>query len=483
MKIGKCHAIVVALAMTAIVPFVHAEGKSDRPQLTASEASHYSYSEVLKYTGVAGHETIDPWDPLSDQLTSDAIPKPDYIVDAATQADGRKVFNTVQSAISKAVSDSAESHAKRLVILVKPGMYHELVYIPASPIPIALYGSGSDAAKTVISANLDAAIPGADYAQKFGAQFAQAEPTVAAMYAALKDRPMVETVGSTIVWIRNNGFQAKNITFENSYNKDRGDAKSECPPGGCAAMMVNGTLQVVHHQAVAAMVDGADKVHFENVRFIGYQDTLFLKSSATGVTARSFFDKSYIEGDVDFIFGDTTAYFYLSEIKSLGDRSTSYVVAPATSYQSKYGFVFESCNFTNDGTPNAKAGKFYLARQWFHSQRCTPYAPVNARGYSCKLADNDTYSAPVGTISKRVLETVGKIVILRSKIGDHINRAHPWSNWNNPGSLPYRPVQYDSDDYWDNLVVAKIDPASDLHYSAKKTPIEHFLAEFNNTQD
>ena len=462
--------------------------RSSRPQLSAAQAAAYSYAEVLKYTGTAGSETVDPWDPLSDSLMADVLPSPDYTVDPIAPTDGKHRFNTVQAAVNQATSDSAleatrGQHRKRLYILVKPGIYHELLYVPATSIPIAIFGSNNDAQLTKISANLDAAVSGADYAQRFGAQFATVDPAVKAMYASLKDRASLETAGTAVAWIKSNGFQARNITFENSYNKDHGDARSECPPGGCKPTMINGQMQVVHHQAVALMVDGADKVQFENVRFIGFQDTLYLKSSAIGVDARSFFDNSYVEGDVDFIFGDTTAYFYRSEIKSLGDRSTSYVVAPATNYLSKYGFVFNACKFTNDGTPNALAGKFYLARQWFHNQRCTPYAAVNVDGYSCSVGSGDGYAAPTGTISQHTLEAVGKVVILNSQIGAHIHKRQPWSNWNAKGSLAYRPVQYDSDDYWDNLIAAKIDPLQSLGYSARSVPAIPFLAEFNNSEE
>lgn len=457
---------------------------SNRPQLAASQAATYSYAEVLKYTSNAGNEKPDPWDPLADALYSKGAPSPDYTVDPFALADGSSVFNTIQAAISKAASDSATvRHKNRLVILVKPGIYHELVYVPATRIPLTLYGSDSDAGKTRITANLDAAVASADYAQKFGAQFAAADPAIKAMHQSVAARSPIGTDGTAVTWIKGNGFQARNITFENSYNKDRGDGKSECPPGGCQSALIDGRMQVVHHQAVALMVDGADKVQFDNVRVIGYQDTLYLKSSAIGVGARSFFDHSYVEGDVDFIFGDTTAYFYRSEIKSLGDRSTSYVVAPATNLLTRYGFVFDSCKFTNDGSANALAGKFYLARQWFHNQRCTPYAAVDVPGYSCSVGNIDAYVAPAGTISKRVLETVGKVVILNSQIGAHINKEHPWSNWNARGSLAYRPFQIDSDAYWNNLTDAKIDPVRTLGYAAKTAPAIPFLAEFNNTDE
>jgi polygalacturonase len=458
-------------------------GASTRPQLSLEQAKLFSYSEVLKYVGAAGKETIDPWDPLADPLAKGAAVTPDYVVDAAAKADGIKIFNTVQTAVSRATADGAAHPGKRLYLLIKPGVYPELVYVPVGAAPLTLYGEGKDAAATKITAKLDAAITGADYTAQYAPQFAHADPAVQAMFATIKDRPAIGTFGSMTVWVKNQGFQARNITFENGYNKDTGNFRAGCEPVGCGDGGIYAQTQVVHHQALALNVDGADKAQFENIRLIGFQDTLYLKSPQIATTSRSFFNKSYIEGDVDFIFGDSTAYFYQSEIKSLGDRTTSYVAAPDTNWKTRYGFVFDNVRFTHDGSRNALEGKFYLLRQWFHSQKCTPYGTVPLEGYSCTLAAKDGYQAPKGTVSRSVLETVGKMVVLNSRIGAHINRAQPWSDWNRNGTLPYRPVQYSSDDYWNNLLNAHIDPVKDLGYSARPEPADIYLGEFNNSEE
>jgi pectinesterase len=201
------------------------------------------------------------------------------------------------------------------------------------------------------------------------------------------------------------------------------------------------------------------------------------------MTVRSFFNKSYIEGDVDFIFGDTTAYFYKSEIKSLGDRSNSYVGAPNTHLNTRYGLVFDSCHFSHDGSPNALAGKFYLVRQWFFGARCTPYASLALPGYNCAVGTESRYAEPAGVIAKPQLESVGKMVVLNSRIDRHIQRDRPWADWNRSGQLAYRPAQFTSDDYWANLRAAGIDPVRTLGYSAPPSPPLVFLGEFNNTYD
>ena len=446
---------------------------ANRPQLTLEQAKQFSYAEVLKYVGMAGKETIDPWDPLSDPLAKGASFMPDYIVDLVAKADGKRVFNTIQEAVTRAVADSAAAPAKRLYLLLKPGVYRELVYIPATASPITMYGEGKDAAATRITARLDASNTGAEYSALHGAQFARAAPGAQAMYASIKDRAQIGTFGTATVWVRSNGFQARNLTFENGYNKDTGNARAEALPN----------VNNVHHQALALQVDGADKAQFENIRLIGFQDTLYLKSPQIGSTSRSFFNKSYIEGDVDFIFGDSTAYFHQTEIKSLGDRGLSYVAAPDTHVKSRYGFVFDQCRFTHDGSVNALGGTFNLLRQWFHSSRCTPYAPVAAGGYACTYGQDNGYQAPKGTVARVSLEAVGKMVVLNSRIGAHISKNNPWSDWNKPGALSFRPVQFSSDDYWNNLIKAGIDPVKDLGYITRPSPSDIFLGEFNNSNE
>lgn len=448
-------------------------GAAHAQQLTAEQAKRYSYSEVLKYVGAAGAETIDPWDPLSDPLAKGAVFTPDYIVDHAAKADGVRVFNTVQQAVTRAIADSAAAPAKRLYLLLKPGVYQELVYIPASAAPITMYGEGKDAAATKITAKLDASTTGAQYVALHGAQFAKAAPDAQAMYDTIKDRAQIGTFGTATVWARNNGFQARNLTFENGYNKDIGNARAEALPN----------VNNVHHQALALQVDAADKAQFENIRLIGFQDTLYLKSPQIGSTSRSFFNNSYIEGDVDFIFGDSTAYFYRTEIKSLGDRGLSYVAAPDTHVKSKYGFVFDQVRFTHDGSANALGGTFHLMRQWFHSSRCTPYAAVAVDGYKCTYGPENGYKAPTGTVARVSLEAVGKMVVLNSRIGAHINKKNPWSDWNKKGALSFRPAQFSSDDYWNNLTQAGIDPVKDLGYTTRPSPPDVFVGEFNNTND
>ena len=314
---------VPGLAAHFAVGAVEPPGPVLRPQLTAAQARNYSYGAVL-----------GDWDPAK---KTSAPRAPDFTVEGTS----------IQAAVDAAV---AKGGATRVVILVKPGTYDEIVTIPDAPMPITLRGEGDPRAVVI-----------------------RGSPT---------------TVGNPVVRVRNRGFNAKNLTIENSNNKGRGDRADQT-------------------QAVALMLDDADRVHLENVRLIGFQDTLHLNATSPDRPARAFLDRVYVEGDMDFIFGEATAFFRDSEIRSLGDRAISYTLAPSTQRLSRHGFVFDHCRFTNDGSANARAGVFKLARQW-----------------------------------NRGPEFVGKVAILHSSIGAHIDPVRPWADWS-IGTPRYRPVQYE----------------------------------------
>jgi len=460
------------------LPFPAEAIRNARPQLSAEQAKAYDYREVLKYVGPVGNERVEPWDPLVDPLVTQARLAADYQVDPRAPADGVTRFATVQAAVSRAALDAGRK--QRIYIRLAPGTYEELVYVPAGGPPITLVGDGPDPQATRIRAGLDASTTGAAYRQRYAAQFENAAPAVRALYDGLKDLPALGTYGSSTVWVQADGFQARNLTIENAYNRDGGIQHKECNGDNCPDT-TGGSR--VHHQAVALRVDGADRVQFEQVRLLGLQDTLFLSSRDYVNTTRSFFHKTWIEGDVDFIFGDTIAYFQDCDVKQIGGRAASYALAPDTSRRAKYGMVFNGCRFSGDTSSKAKDTSFYFARQWFHNERCTPYGRVPVEGYTCKLGEVDVYKAPNGTIRKRTLEAVGKTVILNSRIGAHIVRDNPWSEWNRNGTLAHRPAQFSSDDWWSNLQQAGFDPAAKLGETARPAPADIYLGEYNNSYE
>ena len=126
-------------------------------------------------------------------------------------------------------------------------------------------------------------------------------------------------------------------------------------------------------QAVALHTEG-DNLKFENCRFLGDQDTLFLAGHDSDLQ----FDNCYIEGTTDFIFGPATAYFNDCRIHSKAD---SYITAASTPQDVEIGFVFRNCRLTAD----EGVKKVYLGRPW------RPYA------YTAFIdCDMDAHITPAG---------------------------------------------------------------------------------------
>lgn len=215
--------------------------------------------------------------------------------DFVVAADGTGDFTKVQAAID------AVPHLRknRTTIFIKSGTYKERIVLGPTKTNVTFVGA--DAAQTIITFD-----DHANTKNRFG--------------------ETMGTSGSATFYVFGDGFEAYNLTFENSAG----------PVG----------------QAVAVRIDG-DKVKFENCRFLGNQDTLY----PHGEKSRQYYKNCYIEGTVDFIFGWSTAYFEQCEIFC---KSAGYVTAASTVEGAAYGFVFKDCKITG----SAEAGTVYLGRPW-----------------------------------------------------------------------------------------------------------------------
>lgn len=224
-------------------------------------------------------------------------------------ADGTGNFTTVQAAVNACPSTGC-------VISIKAGTYKQQVTIN-KPF-IQLRGLGSDPSKVVLTFNLDAGHAGGTAAS-----------------------------ASTTITKSAHDFFATNVTFENS-------AWIGKPLGSGA-------------QAVALAVS-ADRAAFKNCHFLGAQDTLLAdhqgcSSNTSCVTARQYFGHCFIEGNIDFIFGDAKAVFDTCEIhavpNTVGNLDT--ITAQSKLYQGENsGYVFQSCTITAaSGTNNV-----WLGRPW-----------------------------------------------------------------------------------------------------------------------
>jgi pectinesterase len=210
--------------------------------------------------------------------------------------DGTGTFKTVQEAID---SIPAYPHFD-YDIHILPGTYKEQVTLSRTRSNVHIWGD--DPAKTILTFDLGATMPGPD------------------------SKPM-GTFATPSTRILSDNVSVENITFQNTFGP--------------------------HGQALAIEIAG-DRVAFNNCRFLGWQDTIFADSSG-----RNYFHDCFIEGHVDFIFGKSTAVFDHCEIRS---KEKGYLTAPSTPQYVPFGYVFLHCNLTAD--PSVKNASVYLGRPW-----------------------------------------------------------------------------------------------------------------------
>jgi pectinesterase len=250
-------------------------------------------------------------------------------------ADGRGDFRTVQEAVDKV----PEGGTRRYVIHIRPGTYKQQLRVPRGKAPITFLGD--DAATTILTYDLASLTAGG-------------------------------TGKSASTFILADDFRAENVSFANSYGTGS--------------------------QAVAIYIT-ADRVVFRKCRFLGWQDTVYANGvacpeSGNCIAGRQYFRDCYIEGHVDFIFGNAAAVFDNCEIHSKG---AGYVTAQSKTYEGhESGYVFRNCRLTGSDTGRG----VYLGRPW------RPYAFV---------------------------------VFIDCELGSHILAAG-WSKWN--GTDSYKTTYY-----------------------------------------
>jgi pectinesterase len=194
----------------------------------------------------------------------------------------------------------------RVYIEIAPGVYHERLNVTQNHENIMLVGMGKSPADVVITNSLNAKEAGGTF--------------------------FTETVE-----VNGTGFEADNVTFENTAGNTG--------------------------QAVAIAVR-ADRAVFKHCRFLGHQDTLFADYG------RQYYVDSYIEGGVDFIFGNAAAVFDHDELHANGP---GYLTAQSrTSAEQATGYVIVDSTITAgpEVAGDAKRHGIALGRPW------RPYARV-----------------------------------------------------------------------------------------------------------
>jgi len=118
-------------------------------------------------------------------------------------------------------------------------------------------------------------------------------------------------------------------------------------------------------QAVALALTG-DRAVIDRVRLLGHQDTLYANRGRGKRPSRQYFRDCYIEGHVDFIFGDANAFFDRCHLHGLAHESVMFTAQSRNAPDDDSAYVFDHCRITADPA----AGDISLGRAW------RPYARV-----------------------------------------------------------------------------------------------------------
>ena len=163
----------------------------------------------------------------------------------------------------------------------------------------------------------------------------------------------VSTAKTNIIWVG----EKQTTTTVAAYNREAFNAGSNYR----MLVKVNGDGFRMYHMTLKntapdnsgqaeTLKHAGDKGIAVDCNFHSYQDTLLLNG-------QMYFQKCFILGDVDYIWGSGTVYFDKCQMKSLS--STSYITQPRTP-EGVYGFFMVDCNFpVAKGVRNCYFGRLF----------------------------------------------------------------------------------------------------------------------------
>jgi len=342
---------IAASAASAALPAWAATSTPTRPQLSSAEQGNYTLATFL-----------GSWSPGSVGTKSTG----DYVVSPSGP------YRTVQAAVNAAITAGGST---RKYIQIKAGTYTGLVVIP-SGVPLTVYGDSQTG--VVLQLGAHNVMTGSAFKSAVGnaADFGSSAPSrVSGYYNDCGGRSTLGTNCTATVVSYASQLQIKNLTIQNTYGENNAAANGQ-------------------HQAVAYLNNGGDQVTLDTVRLLGNQDTLWLAGSGK----RTYVRNSFIQGDVDFIFGDMTAVFDACEIRYTNARTSTGVIAAPSHVLGNKGFLFKGGSFTTTGGSNSVS----LARQW----------PQNG-------------------------STTGQMIVREVALGGHIKMTAPWADWNTSNRVNY----------------------------------------------
>ncbi|KAJ8540184.1 hypothetical protein K7X08_026573 [Anisodus acutangulus] len=266
--------------------------------------SYSDLSDVVHPEGWSdfGKKEFDSW---FDANVKPLDARKDNLDPALVAAEANKTIIKVRSdgsgdfkTLTDAINSIPEANKRRVIISIGGGNYTEKVKIERSKPFITLYGDPKNVPNIIFNGT----------AKEYN------------------------TVDSATVVVESEYFSAVNINFVNS--APRPDGKRELAQA-------------------AALRTGGDKASLYNCKMFGFQDT-FCDDSG-----KHFFKDCYIEGTVDFIFGNGKSLYLNTEMHVIPGEAMAMVTAHARAADNvDSGYSFVHCTVTGTGKTA------YLGRAW-----------------------------------------------------------------------------------------------------------------------
>ncbi|KAI5062385.1 hypothetical protein GOP47_0022924 [Adiantum capillus-veneris] len=232
-------------------------------------------------------------DLYDDDESGNATSAPEGVryVSVAMVGGGPADFTSIQAAIDSVPDNNIVS----TLIRILPGIYEERVVVPPTKPFITLEGSGIN--ETYVQWHLKAS----DTDER-GIELTAYNTASVTVYAS--------------------NFVAKDITFKNTLPPP--------PPG------------IEGRQAAAFRMSG-DMATFYRCGFVGGQDTL------CDDQGRHYFEDCFIQGSIDFVFGNARSLYNRCELNSIAQSYGSVAAQDRQSLDDNTGFAFVNCKITGNG--------------------------------------------------------------------------------------------------------------------------------------
>lgn len=242
------------------------------------------------------------------------------LFDAIVDPNGNGNYTSIQAAIDAVPSNRTEPY----LIFVAKGTYQEFVNVPK--IKPFIHLIGQDKETTIITRTLTSA----SNASGDGGEEAW-------QYSWRNEANQSERFQEAVTMIYATDFYAENISFENKWG-----------------------IEKLIGPMAEAMYTANDRIAFNNCKFRSFQDTWQTKvqsSADNGVNARHYATNCWIEGAVDYFYGNGNVLIENTTLYNV--RYGSVITAANHTAETKWGYVFNNC--TVDGINKVDPDKYGTA--------------------------------------------------------------------------------------------------------------------------